>query len=181
MEAQKHKFPLTLSWFNSAAGNSAPEAAHSPLPLPPVGWGGERTKGKTRGLKQRQFYKSKEILLLIMNMQSKLYTIQFLSLAGDWYTASPRAAIAEHETCAFCGTPQKKTKRMEKSELPEEKESMPAQPTPIHKLSTMSMVWNISTGQLGLAAWLCSLPAPVHLLISWIRETANSPWFHSNN
>jgi len=26
----------------------------------------------------------------------------------------------------------------------------------------MSMVWNISTGQLGLAAWLCSLPAPAH-------------------
>jgi len=25
-----------------------------------------------------------------------------------------------------------------------------------------SMVWNISTRQLGLAAWLCSLPAPAH-------------------
>jgi len=39
-------------------------------------------------------------------------------------------------------------------------------PNPIHNLSMMSMVWNISTGQLGLAAWLCSLPAPAHLLIS---------------
>jgi len=24
------------------------------------------------------------------------------------------------------------------------------------------MVWNISPGQLGLAGWLCSLPAPAH-------------------
>jgi len=35
-----------------------------------------------------------------------------------------------------------------------------------------SMVWNISVGQLGLAAWLCSLPALVHLLIiqTWESE-----------
>jgi len=38
--------------------------------------------------------------------------------------------------------------------------------TPIHKLSTTSMVWNIPIGQLGRAAWLCSLPAPAHLLSS---------------
>jgi len=44
-----------------------------------------------------------------------------------------------------------------------------------------SMVWNISTGHPGLAAWLCSLPAPAHRLISWIWETEKSPWFHSNN
>jgi len=40
------------------------------------------------------------------------------------------------------------------------------QPTPIHKLSMTSMVWYISISQLGPAAWLCSLPAPAHLLIS---------------
>jgi len=45
----------------------------------------------------------------------------------------------------------------------------------------MSMVWNISLGHLELAVWLCSLPAPAHLLISWIRETGKSPWFLSNN
>jgi len=45
----------------------------------------------------------------------------------------------------------------------------------------MSMVWSISISQLGLAAWLCSLPAPAHLPVSWIRETAKSPWFHSSN
>ena len=32
-----------------------------------------------------------------------------------------------------------------------------------------------------LSVWLCSLPAPARLLISWTRETAKSPWFHSNN
>jgi len=35
----------------------------------------------------------------------------------------------------------------------------------------MPMVWNISVGQLGLAAWLCSLPAPAHQLISQTWET----------
>jgi len=39
-------------------------------------------------------------------------------------------------------------------------------PTPITKLCMTSMVWNIFMGQLGLAGWLCSLPAPAHLLIS---------------
>jgi len=45
------------------------------------------------------------------------------------------------------------------------KEGIPAPwLTPSHKQSTTSVVWNISIGQLGLAAWLCSLPAPAHLL-----------------
>jgi len=43
------------------------------------------------------------------------------------------------------------------------------------------MVWNISIGQLGLSGWLCSLPAPEHLLISWIWQAEESPWFCSNN
>ena len=47
----------------------------------------------------------------------------------------------------------------------QEKVSSP-RPTPIHKLSMTSTVWNISTSQLGLAAWLCCLPTPAHLLIS---------------
>jgi len=56
-----------------------------------------------------------------------------------------------------------------------ERELPVPQPIPSHKLSMMSMVWNISTGQLGLAAWLCSLPAPAHLLISRTWETGKSP------
>jgi len=43
------------------------------------------------------------------------------------------------------------------------------------------MVWNIAVGQLGLAAWLCSLPAFVYRLISQTWETGKSPWFLSNN
>jgi len=43
-----------------------------------------------------------------------------------------------------------------------------------------SMLWNICIGQLGLAASLCSLPAPANLLISWTRETGKSPWFLCN-
>ena len=71
----------------------------------------------------------------------------------------------------------KKAELLEKLELPdkrgfellEKKEKPIASCTPanpIHKLSMTFMVWHISTGQLGLAAWLCSLPAPAHLLIS---------------
>jgi len=37
---------------------------------------------------------------------------------------------------------------------------------PIHKLRMMSVIWNISIGQLGLAVWLCFLSAPACLLIS---------------
>ena len=55
------------------------------------------------------------------------------------------------------------------------------QQTPIYILSVTSMAWNISTAQLGLTAWLCSLPAPAHLLVSWTQETEKSPWFLSNN
>jgi len=43
------------------------------------------------------------------------------------------------------------------------------------------MVWNISIAWLGLAACPCSLPAPAHLLVSWIWETGKSPWFLSTN
>jgi len=38
--------------------------------------------------------------------------------------------------------------------------------TPTPKLSTMSTVWNISIGQLGLSVCLCSLPVPANLLVS---------------
>jgi len=37
------------------------------------------------------------------------------------------------------------------------------------------MVWGISIGQLGLAAWLCSLPALAHMLIRQTWETGKSP------
>jgi len=37
--------------------------------------------------------------------------------------------------------------------------------SPLYKLSMMPMVWNIPIAQPGLSVWLCSLPAPAHLLI----------------
>jgi len=55
---------------------------------------------------------------------------------------------------------------MENFQLLGKKRFLPTWPMPIYKLNMMSMVWNISIGQLGLAAWLCSLPALVHLLVS---------------
>jgi len=78
----------------------------------------------------------------------------------------------------------KKTEILEKFELTDNRgfelmekrraDSCP-RPTPIYKQSMTSMVCNISTGHLGLAAWLCSLPAPEHLLISQTWETEKSP------
>jgi len=73
----------------------------------------------------------------------------------------------------------KNTKLMEKFELME-KGSCPW-PTPIYKLRMASMVWNIYNGHLGLAAWLCSLQALVHLLISQTQQTGKCPHFHSKN
>jgi len=62
--------------------------------------------------------------------------------------------FAEHETSGFHGTCQSHRR-------------VPAhQPTTIYKLGMTSMGRNISIAQLGLAAWLCSLAALVHLLIS---------------
>jgi len=55
-----------------------------------------------------------------------------------------------------------------------EKASSCPQPTHIYTPSMMSMVWNISISQPGLAAWLRSLPAPVQLLFSQTWETENS-------
>jgi len=52
-------------------------------------------------------------------------------------------------------TPRKKIKGLK----PWERDELPEQ-------SMLSMVWNISVGWLRLAAWLCSLPASAHLLVS---------------
>jgi len=54
-------------------------------------------------------------------------------------------------------------------------------PAPVYILSMTSMLWSISTGQLGLAAWLLSLSAPARLLISWTWKTGKSFWFLSSN
>ena len=111
-----------------------------------------------------------------MNMQNKLYTV--FSPPDDRVGVSPLAAIAERQTHRFHKihkTPKKdrtpiklQTPVKEKIQTQGNKKEkfLPLWPTPIRKLSMVSVVWNISIGQLGLAAELCSLPAPVHLLIS---------------
>jgi len=74
-------------------------------------------------------------------------------------TASPRAVIIEL------------TELMDFTELAVLTELLPLWSSPIYILSTISTVCNISVGQLGLAAWLCSLPALAHPLVSQTWET----------
>jgi len=80
-------------------------------------------------------------------MQNKQCTMQFSHHPMTDCIASPRAAITELPDSCF------------------------PQPTPIYIQSMMSMVWNTSVSSLGLAAWLCCLPAPAHLLVSLTWET----------
>ena len=113
------------------------------------------------------------------------------SLPDDQFAASPWAAFMEPGTCEFHKfhkipkkdrTGKVRTPRQERiSTHGIEKEPPAPQRAPIHKWSMASMVWNVSPAQLGLAAWLCSLPAPARLLISWTWETGKSPQFHSNS
>jgi len=89
-------------------------------------------------------------------MQNKQYTVQFFSLPDDQSCSpSPSSYCRTRGFCRTRGVPA-------------------AWPTPLYKLSMVSMVWNISTGRAWLSAWLCSLPAPAHLLISQTRETEKS-------
>jgi len=110
------------------------------------------------------------IIMIIMNMQNKLYTIQFFSPPDDRWSASPRAAIMElgkHEFLEISKRFQTPRQERIQTHRNNKAQKIPApRPTPIHKLSMMSMVRNISIGQLGLAVWLCSLPDSTYLLIS---------------
>ena len=79
-------------------------------------------------------------------------------------------------THKFLETPKEDQTPEKKIELPDKRrfeltenegQKVPAPwPTLIHKLNMTPMLWKISVGQLGLAVWLCSIPAPTHLLIS---------------
>jgi len=142
-----------LTW-QLATRTRQPLTHYSPAPW--VGWGEEWTKSKTCELTQRQFSETSEEGIIIKNMQNKWYTIQILT-----------------------------AQQLMMQPVPEQQSQISWIPAPwttsIYKLGMMSMVWNNSTGQPGLAAWLCSLPAPAHLLISWTWETGRGPWFLSNN
>jgi len=96
-----------------------------------------------------------------MNMQNKLYATLFFSLPDD-KPASSQAAMTD--LMDFAEFPKKRPNSWKS--LNSQKKRIPAPwPTPIHKLSMMSMLWNISTGQLGLS-FCAPFPAPAHLLIS---------------
>jgi len=105
-------------------------------------------------------------------MQNKRYTVQLFSLPDDQLCS--QFPSSNHRTRRFCWTHRKRPHSR--------KRQVPApRPTPIYKPNMTSMVWNISIGQLGLAAWLCYLPAPAHPLIDWTWEIEKSPWFLSKN
>jgi len=134
------------------------------------------------------------IMMIIINMSNILYTIQFFSLPEDRVIARTQAAIAEpgtHRFCKFCKTPEidwssrkVRTPGQEKIQTHwKEKDRFltPGQPPFIN------WVWCLWHGifpwasSAWLSVWRRSLPAPAHLLISWIWETGKSPCFHSNN
>ena len=117
-----------------------------------------------------------------MNMQNKLYTIQFFSPPDDQFTASTRAVIAEPRNSQISWYTQKRPNSQRSLNSQKREEQIPIPwPTPIHKLSMTPIVWTVSIGQLGLAARLCCLPAPAHPLISWTWEAGESLWFHNHN
>jgi len=114
------------------------------------------------------------IIIIIKNTQNKQYTIQFFSPHNDQLRS--QSPSSNHGLCGTPGFCQIHGKRLNS------RKTVPApQPTPTYELSMMSTAWNTSTGQLGLAAWLCSLPALTHLLISQTREMEKRPRFLSNN
>jgi len=93
-------------------------------------------------------------------------------------TASPQAALVDFvelanfaELADFTELAEKgsnswkRFKPTEKVKLTEKGFLLP-RPTPIYKQSMLCIEQNISIGHLGLAAWLCYLPALVHQFIN---------------
>jgi len=75
------------------------------------------------------------IITMIKNTQNKLYTIQFFSLPDDSFTAQKKFELPAKRGFQLPGT---------------EKLIASCTPAnPIYKQSMTSVVWNISTGQLG--------------------------------
>jgi len=91
--------------------------------------------------------------MVIMNMQNELYIIQFFSPSNNRFSAQKKCL---------------KSQPREDSKLLENRKAGIFLPTsqPLRKLIMTTMVWNISIGQLWLAVWLFSLPAPAHLFMT---------------
>ena len=121
-----------------------------------------------------------------------IHNTVFLTTNNQLHSQSPSSDCGTREfprtqefcqMCKFHRIRQTRGKRMNSRKVwTPRKERFPApSPAPIYKLSMTSGLCSISIGQLALAVWLCSLPAPAQLLIGWIWETEKSPWFLSNN
>jgi len=142
-------------------------------PRPPQ-WDEEEkwTQGKAREWKYRQFSKTMiENTSTTNNDKSAKQTIHntiFFSLPDDPLPSqcpSSDRRMWNSWILQILWNSQKKSKLMEKFELPKREDPCPLA-NPIYKLRMTSVVWNISIGQPGLPVWLCSLPSPAHLLIS---------------
>ena len=106
------------------------------------------------------------------------------SQPSDWFEVRPQAAITElrnHEFHYISKKAQTPSQGSIQAHRNERERYLPApQWLAIHELSSPCMLWNTSIGWFALASWLCSLPAPAHLLISWTWETEESLCFLSN-
>ena len=129
-------------------------------------------------------------------MQNKLYNTTF-SLPHHRFAASPWAVTTEPGTCGFRKTPKKdqtpgkiwslRQERIQSHGKEKEKNNIPPPSANPHSqtehdvygMEYFHCCWKYYST--GWAAWLCSLPAPAHLLSSWIWATGRSPWFLSSN
>ena len=143
------------------------QTAARSLPSFPPQWGGKEkwTKAKTCGLRWRQLNKTTKegIIVRRKTMQNKRHTAQFLSPPNNRLRRQSPSSDCRTRRCHGARRTHRKVKLLEKDPAP--------QPAPVYMLSMTSVVRSISTGQPGLAAWLCSLPAPAHLLFSQTWET----------
>jgi len=105
-----------------------------------------------------------------MSMQSKLYIIQLFSPPNDQFAASPPEQWPQNpKTAGFAKFPEKLEFPYKRGfELVETRraDSCPW-PTSVPKISVMSMVWNISAGQLG---WLAGCASSQLLLTRSLAE-----------
>ena len=125
-------------------------------------------------------------------MQHKLYNTIFLTTLWPSCSQSLRSGCRTWKIMSFMNFTKlvKKTELLKKFRLPakrgfelmqmRKKRFLPPGQPPF--INWAGRLWY---GIFHSPAWLsvcpCSLPAPAHVLISWIWETEKSPWFHRNN
>ena len=131
------------------------------------------------------------IAMLIMNVQTKLYTILFFlttqrpihsqSLSSD--CGMPNSQILRNSwkkdrTASKVWTPRWERIQTHRSWRRKIASCPPANPHSYTEHDICGVEY--FHGAAWLAVWLCFLPAPAHLLISWNMGVWESLWFHSN-